>query len=119
VKETSPLEKEELERLKSESRIDFFKSSGPGGQRKNKRETAVRVTHEPSGIVVIATESRSQAMNLALALKRLKEKIERRAQRQKPRIATKTPRSVTMARLENKKKRAEVKQARRVSPGEM
>jgi peptide chain release factor len=111
-------EEEAVDRLKSESKIDFFKSSGPGGQRKNKRETAVRVTHIPTGLVVIATESRSQAMNLALALKRLKEKLHRRAQRPKPRIATRIPRAVTRVRLEEKKKRSIVKQLRKDSGSE-
>ena len=55
--------------------IAFFKSSGPGGQHKNKRETAVRVRHVPTGIAVEATEERSQARNREVALERLAERL--------------------------------------------
>ncbi|MEA3560484.1 MAG: peptide chain release factor-like protein, partial [Candidatus Omnitrophota bacterium] len=54
-------------------RIEYYKSSGPGGQHKNKTESAVRMRHLPTGITAIATEYRSQARNRASALKRLKE----------------------------------------------
>lgn len=50
-----------------EIEITFYKSSGPGGQRKNKKETAVKVRHIPTGITAIATEQKSQAQNKELA----------------------------------------------------
>ena len=60
-----------LERLARECLITPYKSSGPGGQKKNKTESSVRVRHLPTGITRIATESRSQSRNRELALERI------------------------------------------------
>ena len=48
--------------------FSFIRASGPGGQKRNKTSSAVRITHEPSGISAIANESRSQAENRRRAL---------------------------------------------------
>lgn len=55
--------------------ISFSKSSGPGGQNVNKRETAVRITHIPTGITVHVSTERSQEMNREKAMKMLYSKL--------------------------------------------
>ena len=52
--------------------IDFFKATGPGGQKKNKTESAVRLTLRDLGISATASEDRQQSVNRARAIKRLR-----------------------------------------------
>ncbi|XP_047978144.1 uncharacterized protein LOC125220066 isoform X2 [Salvia hispanica] len=60
------------EKLMSQCEMDTFKVSGPGGQHRNKRESAVRLKHIPTGITAQASEDRSQHKNRAAALSRLR-----------------------------------------------
>jgi hypothetical protein len=55
--------------------VDTYRASGPGGQKRNKTSSAVRLRHGPSGLIVIAEESRSQHENRARALRRLRQAI--------------------------------------------
>ena len=59
------------DRLLAQCEVDTYRASGPGGQKRNKTSSAVRLRHPPTGLIVIAEESRSQHENKAKALKRL------------------------------------------------
>ncbi len=53
------------EQLLAQCEVDTYRASGPGGQKRNKTSSAVRLRHLPSGLLVIAEESRSQHENKA------------------------------------------------------
>src|SRR5919201_3396607 len=55
--------------------VDTYRASGPGGQKRNKTRSAVRIRHPASGLIVIAEESRSQHENRARALRRLRQAL--------------------------------------------
>jgi hypothetical protein len=55
--------------------VDTYRASGPGGQKRNKTSSAVRVRHLPTGLIVIAEESRSQHENRQRALRRLRQAL--------------------------------------------
>jgi hypothetical protein len=61
--------------LLAECEVDTYRASGPGGQKRNKTSSAVRFRHLPSGLTVIAEESRSQHENRARALRRLRQAL--------------------------------------------
>jgi len=93
----------DLETLKRQVVVETYRSRGPGGQRKNKTETAVRLRHLPTGITVIATEYRSQAQNRALAFERLRERLIKLNRPRKRRIPTAIPSGVVERKKEEKK----------------
>jgi protein subunit release factor B len=100
------------EDLLSECEVYTFRSSGPGGQHVNKTESAVRLTHLPSGVVVTSRESRSQHQNKAICLQKLREKIEKLNHRPAKRVPTRVSRAAKNRTLEEKTRRARVKQLR-------
>lgn len=66
---------EQIKISPSEIKMDFYKASGPGGQYVNKRQTAVRLTHLPTGLVVSAQSQRSLETNKKAALSILAAKL--------------------------------------------
>jgi hypothetical protein len=63
------------QQLLAQCALDTYRASGPGGQKRNKTSSAVRLRHLPSGLIVIAEESRSQHENRARALRRLRQAL--------------------------------------------
>jgi ribosome-associated protein len=102
-----------LEKLRDECDVETYRASGPGGQHRNKTESAVRMTHRPSGIVRVATEHRSQLRNRVLALERIWKALEARKRKPKPRVATKPSKAAKTRRLESKAHEAKKKSVRR------
>src|SRR5919198_768900 len=70
----------------------FFVGGGPGGQHRNKTASGVRLVHRATGVVVTATERRSQAQNRAAALARLRGRLAALAREPRPRKPTKATR---------------------------
>src|SRR5579875_2755480 len=107
--ETYPTDRASLER---DSDIEYFISSGPGGQHRNKVETGVRLTHRPTGIVVTATERRSQRANSEVAFERMAERLEERQRVIKPRTPTRPTPASRVRRLETKRRASTIKRLR-------
>jgi len=95
-------------------RMEFCRDGGPGGQHRNKTESAVRLTHLPTGIMVKATERRSQHQNRALAFERLAEKIAALAAKPVERVASIAPEWVGNVRRDDKARSARRRENRRV-----
>lgn len=102
----------EDEALLAECNVETFRSTGPGGQNVNRRETAVRLTHRPTGIVVVSREERTQYRNKVIALGKLRAAIKRRYQRRTPRVKTNAPRRVREKILDTKRRQGEKKRLR-------
>lgn len=107
------------EGLLAECGVDVFRSSGPGGQSVNTTDSAVRLTHQPSGIVVVCRQERSQLRNKQICLKRLRTRLERLlAPPPPPRRPTKPSRAAKERRLAEKTARSATKAKRRAPRSE-
>src|SRR5215216_5801615 len=98
--------------LEREVVIEAFRASGPGGQHVNKTESALRLTHPPSGVVVTAQDSPSQHRNREIAYQRLMERLEALNYVPKKRIPTRPSKAARKRRIEAKKQTGVKKQAR-------
>ena len=98
--------------LEREVVVDVFRASGPGGQHVNKTESALRLTHLPSGVAVTAQDSRSQFRNREIAYERLIERLKRLNHVPKKRVATKPSRSSKEKRIAGKKRDGVTKRGR-------
>ena len=100
------------EELLKECNVDTFRAGGKGGQHLNKTESAVRLTHIPTGILVTCQDERSQYQNKQKCLIKLREKLEAMNYRAPERIPTKKPRAAKEKILDSKKKHSIKKQLR-------
>lgn len=103
----------DMERLKAETDVETYQSSGPGGQHKNARATAVRLTHRPTGLTATSTRHRSLEQNREAAFATLLERIEEAQRPVKPRKPTKKTYGAKQRTLAEKAKRSKLKAARR------
>ena len=100
------------EDLLRECEVETFRSSGPGGQHVNKTESAVRLRHVSSGVVVTSQQERSQHRNKVLCLQKLRKKVARLNYRPATRVPTRVPRSARNRTLEEKARRSQIKRLR-------
>ena len=89
--------------LEREVIIEVFRASGPGGQHVNRTESALRLTHLPSGVVVTAQDSPSQHRNREIAFERLARRLERLNYVRPERVPTRPTLGSRKRRLETKK----------------
>lgn len=111
--EIYPTGREALER---DCDLEFFIASGPGGQRRNKVETGVRLLHRPSGIVVTATERRSQHANREMAFERMTARLEEEQKVVIPRKRTRPSVTSQQRRVEEKRHVGQIKRQRSAPP---
>ncbi|HKX32191.1 MAG TPA: peptide chain release factor-like protein [Blastocatellia bacterium] len=104
-----PTDRESLER---DCDLEFYVAGGPGGQHRNKVETGVRLKHRATGIVVTATERRSQSANRDAAYQRMAERLEALQRVRKPRRATRPSTASKTRRLDEKQRQGARKRAR-------
>ena len=106
------------EEIARDCEVQVFRASGPGGQGVNTTDSAVRMRHVPTGIVVVSREQRSQLQNRERCVEKILEACRRRGRPPRPRKRTRVPAGQKRMRLKDKRARAQVKQLRRRVEGE-
>lgn len=107
------------EALLAECEVQVYRASGPGGQHVNTTNSAVRLLHRPTGIVVQSQAQRSQHLNRQECLDKLRAELERRNRRRKPRKPTKATAGSRRRRLETKARHARKKADRQGGQSEI
>jgi ribosome-associated protein len=105
------------EALIAQCRVQTFRATGPGGQGVNTTDSAVRIVHLPTGVMVTCRRERSQLVNKLQCIRRLRAKLEAMNEVQAPRVPTKEPRSVKRNVLDSKVRRGVVKRLRKPPTG--
>ena len=98
--------------LMRECAVETFRASGPGGQHVNKTESAVRLRHLPSGVVVSSQQDRSQHRNKTICLEKLRKGVAKLNYQRPKRVPTRISRSAKNRTLEIKARRSQVKRLR-------
>jgi protein subunit release factor A len=101
------------EALLAECDVQVFRATGPGGQGVNTTDSAVRLIHRPTGIVIVRRQERSQLRNKHAAVRALRERIVAAQKPRAPRVKTKPSRSAIARRLASKAKLSAKKSTRR------
>lgn len=112
LRPSQPLYHTDRVALEREVVTERFRSGGPGGQHRNVTESAVRLRHLPSGVRVLAADSRSQHRNREIAFARLIAKLEELNCVRKARVRTRVSRRAVEQRLSEKRRRHLAKQLR-------
>jgi len=104
--------------LEREVVVETFRAGGPGGQHRNVTDSAVRLVHLPSGVRVVAADSRSQHRNRDTAFGRLIARLRLLNRVPRPRVPTRASKRAIERRLAEKKHRQSVKRRRSVGRGD-